>query len=128
MGVYIRYQYQLFAFYSHNHKGRRSLIQRDYFIYEKRMVVLMQVQNIIRFIEYIQRSKPYANQFWDAFNANISYSFNVEAVYLPSQRSYLLKQGNVDIRVVSSISRAFIGTMHSPKRPHFGIFILCNFV
>jgi hypothetical protein len=79
------------------------------------MVVLMQVQNIIRFIEYIQRSKPYANQFWDAFNANISYSFNVETVYLPSQRSYLLKQRNVVIGLVSSISRAFIGSMHSPK-------------
>jgi hypothetical protein len=71
------------------------------------------VQDIVCFIKYIQRSKPYANQIRNVFNANIGYSLNVETVYLPSQRSHLLKQGNAAARVVNSIFRTFIASVHN---------------
>ncbi len=76
------------------------------------MIVLMQVQNIIRFIEYIERGKPYSHQFRNACNANFGYPVDVKTVYLPSQRGYLLKQRNADIRFFRSIFRVFIGPMH----------------
>jgi len=75
----------------------------------------MQVQDIVCFIKYIQRSKPYANQIRNVFNANIGYSSEVETVYLPGQRSHLLKQGNAGARVVNNIFRTFIASVHNLK-------------
>jgi len=75
----------------------------------------MQVQDIVCFIKYIQRSKPYANQIRNVSNANIGYSSEVETVYLPGQRSHLLKQGNAGARVVNSIFRTFIASVHNLK-------------
>jgi len=91
------------------------LIQRDYFVYKKGVIVFMQVQDIVCFVKYIQRSKPYTNQIRNVFNANLGYSPNVETVYLPSQRSYLLKQGNAAVRVVNSFFRTLIASVHSLK-------------
>lgn len=73
----------------------------------------MEVQNIVCFIQYIQRSKSHANQIGDVLNANISYSFDVEAVYLPSQWSYLLKQGNTAMGGVTGIIGTLIASVHS---------------
>jgi hypothetical protein len=89
------------------------LIERNYFVYKKWMIALLQMQNTIRFIKYIQRSKPYANQFRNVLNANIGYSFNVEAVYLPSQWSYPLKQGNTATRVFIGTFEIFIALGHN---------------
>ena len=75
----------------------------------------MQVQDIVCLIKYIQRSKPYANQIRNVFHANIGYSLNVKTVYLPSQWSHLLKQGNTAARVVNSTFRTFIASVHSLK-------------
>jgi len=75
----------------------------------------MQVQDIVCFIKYIQRSKPYANQIRNVFNANIGYSSEVETVYLPGQWSHLLKQGNAGARAVNSIFRTFIASVHNLK-------------
>ncbi len=87
------------------------------------MIALLQMQNTIRFIKYIQRSKLYANQFRDVLNADISYSFNVEAVYLPSQRSYPLKQGNAAKRAFIGTFEIFIALGHNLKAYSFARFI-----
>jgi hypothetical protein len=113
VGVYILYQYELLTSYSHNHRGWWILIQGNDFIYKKRVIVFIKVQHVICFIEHIKRSKSYANYGGDAFNASIGYPFKVEAVYLPGQRSYLLKQGNAGIRIITSLFRALIGLVHT---------------
>jgi len=89
------------------------LIERNYFVYKKWMIALLQMQNITRFIKYIQRSKPYADQFRNVLNANIGYSFNVETIYLPSQWSYPLEQGNAARRVFIGTFEIFIALGHN---------------
>jgi hypothetical protein len=73
----------------------------------------MKEQNIVCLIKYIQRSKSHANQFGDVINANIGYSFNVEAVYLTSQWSYLLKRGNTAGGGGAGIIGTIIAMIHS---------------
>jgi len=83
----------------------------------------MQVQYIVRLIKYIQRSKACINQFRNAFNANISYSIDFETVYLSSQRSNLLKQPNVAIRIINDLCRIFIGAVHVSKVVQFCLYL-----
>ena len=123
MGVYVSYQDELFTSHSHNHRGWLILIERNYFVYKKWMIVFLQVQNTVCFIEYIQRGKPYADQFRKIFDANIGYSFNVEAVYLPGQRRYLLKQGNTAASVVGAIFEIFITLAHNLREYSFASFL-----
>jgi hypothetical protein len=87
------------------------------------MIALLQMQNITRFIKYIQRSKPYANQFRNVLNTNISYLFNVKTIYLPSQRSYPLKQGNATRRAFIGTFEIFIALGHNLKAHSFAQFI-----
>jgi hypothetical protein len=77
------------------------------------MIILLEEQNIVCFIKYIQRSKSHANQFGDVINANIGYSFDVEAVYLPGQWSYLLKRGNTARSGVTGIIGTLTALVHS---------------
>ena len=74
--------------------------------------MLVQVQDIVRFIEYIQWSKTCMNQFRNAFNANVSYPIDIETVYLPSQRSNLFEQKNAAIGIIKSPCWTFIGSVH----------------
>ena len=112
MSIYVRHQYKLFTSYSHNHKRCRSLVERNDFVYEKRMIMLVQMQNIARFIKYIQRSKACTHHSRNAFNANISYSIDFKTVYLPSQRGNLLKQADVAVFIINGLCGSFIGSTH----------------
>jgi len=73
--------------------------------------MFLQAQNIVCFIKCIEGSKPYANQVWNVFDTNVGYPLNVEAIYLPSEGRYLLKQRNAAARVVTI--GTFIDLMHS---------------
>src|SRR4030042_3222554 len=76
------------------------------------MIVLLQVQDIICFIEYIQRGKSYVDQSGNIVNTDIGYPLDVKAVYLPGQRCYTLKQRNIRVGSVSCIIGTLVASVH----------------
>ena len=113
MCVYVPYQYELFASYGHNHRRGRTLIQRDYFVYRKRVAVFEQVQDIVGLVQYVHGSKPHANQFRNLCYADVRYSLNIEAVYLPSQRGYSRKQRDIIGSTAKTILSISCVSVHS---------------
>ena len=64
------------------------------------MVVFVQVQHVVRFIENVQRSESHTNQLGDAFDTNICDPVDVQTVDLASERSNLLEQKDARIGIM----------------------------
>jgi hypothetical protein len=77
------------------------------------MVAPLQMQDIARIVQYIQRRESYPNQIRNLFNASVSYLLNIKAVYLPGQRPHLLQQRYAATRAFIGIFGAVAALIHS---------------
>ncbi|MHC4260690.1 MAG: hypothetical protein ACYSTF_09835, partial [Planctomycetota bacterium] len=75
--------------------------------------------NSICLIKYVERCKFDSNELGDVSDADVGYSPDVEAVYLPSQWGHLLEQRCAEGRMSPGIAGCPVVLAHvlSPLRP-----------
>ena len=119
MCVYVLDQDEFLALDGHNHRGRRVLVERDYFVYGEGVIVLLQVENRICLVQYVERCEFDSNELWDVIDADVGYAPDVEAVYLAGQRGHLLEQRYAEGRMSPGTAGfpVVLGHVLSPLRP-----------
>ena len=89
------------------------MIERNNLVYRKRVIMLVQVQDVVRLVKYVYRGKPGADQGRYSADTNVGYSIDIQAVYLSGQWCHLLEQRNAAARIIGGPGGIILTSIHN---------------